>query len=181
MKMKFLILLILESFLNNSVLSSNNVNIDKYVLDYIEYIGANMEKIENEDLKLEIEDLFKQFVPGLEQILALENGSKKLRMIQNILLELHNIDLLLNHVKKQDSDEFTKDKKYRIDDHLDGNKAVDKNLLLTIYEELDLKNEDTTNLPPWFPNPNETRKTTKSPYKVKNLLLFLLKHRFRLN
>ena len=65
---------ILESFLNNSVLSSNNVNIDKYVLDYIEYIGANMEKIENEDLKLEIEDLFKQFVPGLEQILALENG-----------------------------------------------------------------------------------------------------------
>ena len=115
MKMKFLILLILESFLNNSVLSSNNVNIDKYVLDYIEYIGANMEKIENEDLKLEIEDLFKQFVPGLEQILALENGSKKLRMIKNILPELHNIDLLLNHVKKQDSDELTMDKKYRME------------------------------------------------------------------
>ena len=152
-------------------MSLNNVNIDNYVLDYIEYIGSSIEKIENKDLKLEIEDLFKQFIPGLEQILALENGSKKLRMIQNILPELHNIELLLKHVNQQHSGKLAQKKKYRIDEHLDENKAVDKNLLLTIYEELDLKDEATTNLPPWFPNPNATRTTTKSPYKVQSIIL----------
>ena len=159
-------LFIINSVFVNSILSLNNVNIDKYVIDYIEYIGSNMEKIENKDLKLEIEDLFKQFIPGLEQILALENGSKKLRMIQNILPELHNIEVLLKHVNQQDSGHKFLEKKYRINENLDGNKAVDKNILLTIYEELDLKEEATTNLPPWFPNPNATKTTTKSSYKV---------------
>ena len=58
-----------------------NQKVNEHMVNYIELIGNNIEKIENKELKSDIEDLFKQFIPGLEQILSLENTSKKLRLI----------------------------------------------------------------------------------------------------
>merc|ERR1711994_306978 len=60
-----------------------------------------------------------------------------------------------------------KDKKYRIDD-ANANTAVDKDILLTIYEHLEEKdnNRSTSSLPPWFPKESDMKTTTKRPYQI---------------
>ena len=145
-----------------------NQKVNEHMVNYIELIGNNIEKIENKELKSDIEDLFKQFIPGLEQILSLENTSKKLSLIHDILPELHKIEQLLNIVNNVDTTNGNeKDKKYRIDD-ANANTAVDKDILLTIYEHLEEKdnNKSTSSLPPWFPKESDMKTTTKRPYQV---------------
>ena len=163
-----LLYIILVCLLNRSYSNEQYQNISDHISNYIEYLGRNIQTIENEDLKSEIEKLFKQFIPGLEQTLQLQNISVKLRLLHDILPELFKIEQLLNEVNNIDMN-LIKDKQYRRADISDDT-VVDKDILLTIYEQFEAEGEDKANLPPWFPDPNrEKQSVTELPYKVKYL------------
>ena len=165
--------IILVCLINGSYPSDQYQNVNDHVKDYVEYLGRNIENIENEDLKSEIQDLFKQFIPGLEQTLELETNSLKLKLLHDILPELFKIEQLLNQVNNIDEVSM-RDKQYRLADIPDDS-VVDKDILLTIYEKFEDEDEMKTNLPPWFPDPNQERQSvTELPYRV-NINPFPLK------
>ena len=165
--------IILVCLINGSYSSDQYQNVNDHVKDYVEYLGRNIENIENEDLKSEIEDLFKQFIPGLEQTLELETNSLKLKLLHDILPELFKIEQLLNQVNNIDEVSM-RDKQYRLADIPDDS-VVDKDILLTIYEKFEDEDDMKTNLPPWFPDPNQERQSvTELPYRV-NINPFPLK------
>ena len=171
-----LLYVIFVCLINSSYSSEQYQNVNDHIKDYVEYLGRNIETIENENLKSEIEELFKQFLPGLEQTLQLETISLKIKLLNDILPELFKIEQLLNEVNNIDEDNI-RDKQYRLAD-IPNDSAVDKDILLTIYEQFgDDRDEDKerTNLPPWFPDPNQERQSvTELPYKVKiKLYLYL--------
>ena len=162
-----LLYIIFVSVIASSCSSEKNKSINEHILDYIEFLGGNIVIIENEELKSEIVELFKQFIPGLEQILRLENTSKKLKLLYDILPELFKIEQLLNEVNNIE-EENTQDKKYRFAD-INRDSGIDKDVLLTIYEKFEEDGEKGTNLPPWFPDPHQdsqSESATELPYKV---------------
>ena len=160
-----LLYIIILSLIKSSFSSEQYQNVNDRIEDYIEYLGRNIAIIENEDLKSEIEDLFKQFIPGLEQILQLETISMKLKLLRDILPELFKIEQLLNEVNNIDERNI-RDKQYRLADIPDDS-VVDKDILLTIYEQFEDEDKKQSNLPPWFPDPNQERQSvTELPYRV---------------
>ena len=167
--------MILVSLITSSYSSEQFQNVNDHIKDYVEYLGNNIDTIENENLKSEIEELFKQFIPGLEKTLQLETISLKIKLLNDILPELFKIEQLLNEVNNIDEDNI-RDKQYRLADIPDDS-VVDKDILLTIYEQFEDEDEERTNLPPWFPDPNQDRQSvTELPYKVKlkiNIYLLL--------
>ena len=166
-----LLYVILVSLITSSYSSEQFQNVNDHIKDYVEYLGNNIDTIENENLKSEIEELFKQFIPGLEQTLQLETISLKIKLLNDILPELFKIEQLLNEVNNIDEDNI-RDKQYRLADIPDDS-VVDKDILLTIYEQFEDEDEERANLPPWFPDPNHERKSvTELPYQVKLKLDF---------
>ena len=166
-----LLYVILVSLITSSYSSEQYQNVNDHIKDYVKYLGNNIDTIENENLKSEIEELFKQFIPGLEQTLQLETISLKIKLLNDILPELFKIEQLLNEVNNIDEDNI-RDKQYRLADIPDDS-VVDKDILLTIYEQFEDEDEGRTNLPPWFPDPNHERKSvTELPYQVKLKLDF---------
>ena len=170
-----LLYVILVCLITTSYASEQYQNVNDHIKDYVKYLGNNIDTIENENLKSEIEELFKQFIPGLEQTLQLETISLKIKLLNDILPELFKIEQLLNEVNNIDEDNI-RDKQYRLADIPDDS-VVDKDILLTIYEQFEDEDEERTNLPPWFPDPNQDRQSvTELPYKVKlkiNIYLLL--------
>ena len=170
-----LLYVILVCLISSSYSSEQYQNVNDHIKDYVKYLGNNIDTIENENLKSEIEELFKQFIPGLEQTLQLETISLKIKLLNDILPELFKIEQLLNEVNNIDEDNI-RDKQYRLADIPDDS-VVDKDILLTIYEQFEDEDEERTNLPPWFPDPNQDRQSvTELPYKVKlkiNIYLLL--------
>ena len=163
--------MILVCLITTSYASEQYQNVNDHIKDYVKYLGNNIDTIENENLKSEIEELFKQFIPGLEQTLQLETISLKIKLLNDILPELFKIEQLLNEVNNIDEDNI-RDKQYRLADIPDDS-VVDKDILLTIYEQFEDEDEERTNLPPWFPDPNHERKSvTELPYQVKLKLDF---------
>ena len=172
---RMLLYIIVLSLINSSFSSEQYQNVNDRIEDYIEYLGRNIAIIENEDLKSEIEDLFKQFIPGLEQILQLETISMKLKLLRDILPELFKIEQLLNEVNNIDERNI-RDKQYRLADIPDDS-VVDKDILLTIYEQFEDEDEKLANLPPWFPDPNQERQSvTELPYRVNMKNEFVITH-----
>ena len=102
--------------------------------------------------------MFKQLVPSLTQIIKIESPAIRRKKLRKLLPELEAIENLLDLVKHKNSDP---EKSFRIDED-----PFDKEILLTLYEELNTDEEKRSVVPPWYPQTSKTESTTARPYKV---------------
>ena len=136
--------------------------LSKLMFGYIEYLETLINRTEDQGLKYEISGLFKQLDPALRQIIKIESRRTRYEKLRKLLPELEAIENLLVLVKPKNSDG---DKSYRIE-----NAPFDKEILLTLYEELE-GGEDAGSLPPpWYPQNAKTDTTTARPYKVRLIM-----------
>ena len=132
--------------------------LSKLMFGYIEYLETLINRTEDQGLKYEISGLFKQLGPSLQQIIKIESRPIRYEKLRKLLPELEAIENLLVLVKPKSSDG---EKSYRIDDA-----PFDKEILLTLYEELEVAEDVGSLPPPWYPQNAQTDSTTARPYKV---------------
>ena len=135
--------------------------LSKLMFGYIEYLETLINRTEDQGLKYEISGLFKQLGPALRQIIQIESRRTRYEKLRKLLPELEAIENLLVLVKPQNSDG---DKSYRIDEA-----PFDKEILLTLYEELEEDETAGSLPPPWYPQNTQTDTTTARPYKVSGI------------
>ena len=135
--------------------------LSKLMFGYIEYLETLINRTEDQGLKYEISGLFKQLGPALRQIIKIESRRTRYEKLRKLLPELEAIENLLVLVKPKNSDG---DKSYRLEDA-----PFDKEILLTLYEELEGEEDAGSLPPPWYPQNTKTATTTARPYKVSGI------------
>ena len=130
----------------------------RLMFGYIEYLETLINTTEDQGLKYEISALFKQLGPAVRQIIKIGSRPTRHEKLRKLLPELEAIENLLLQVKPQNSDGV---KSYRIDEA-----PFDKEILLTLYEELEVDEDGGSPPPPWYPQNAKTDSTTARPYKV---------------
>ena len=150
----FSVFLILTS---GEVKTGRDDRLSRWMFGYIEYLETLINTTEDQGLKYEISGLFKQLGPTVRQIINIESRPTRHEKLRKLLPELEAIENLLLQVKPKNSDGV---KSYRIDEA-----PFDKEILLTLYEELEGDNDG--GVPPWYPQSAKTDTTTARPYKVR--------------
>lgn len=143
---------------SGDVKAERDEGLSKWMFGYIEYLETLINRTEDQGLKYEISGLFKQLGPALRQIIKIESRPIRHQKLRKLLPELEAIENLLALVKPKNSEGG---KSYRIDEA-----PFDKEILLTLYEELEGDKDGGSLPPPWYPQNAKTDTTTARPYKV---------------
>ena len=154
----FSVFMILTS---GDVKTGRDDRLSRWMFGYIEYLETLINRTEDPGLKYEISGLFKQLGPSLRQIIKIESRPTRYEKLRKLLPELEAIENLLVLVKPKNSDG---EKSYRIDEA-----PFDKEILLTLYEELEGDKDGGSLPPPWYPQNAKTDTTTARPYKVSGI------------
>ena len=144
---------------SGDVKTGRDEGLGRVVFGYIEYLETLINTTEDQGLKYEISGLFKQLGPAVKQIIQIESRPIRHEKLRKLLPELEAIENLLVLVRPQSSDG---EKSYRIDEA-----PFDKEILLTLYEELECDKDVGSLPPPWYPQNTKTDTTTARPYKVR--------------
>ena len=150
---------------SGDVRTERDEGLNKWMFGYIEYLETLINRTEDQGLKYEISGLFKQLGPALGQILKIESRPIRHEKLRKLLPELEAIENLLALVKPKNSDG---EKSYRMDEA-----PFDKEILLTLYEELEGDEDGDSLPPPWYPQNAKTDPTTARPYKVSVKLILV--------
>ena len=148
---------------SGDVSAERDDRLSRWMFGYIEYLETLINTTEDQGLKYEISGLFKQLGPAVRQIIKIGSRPTRHEKLRKLLPELEAIENLLLQVKPQNSDGV---KSYRIDEA-----PFDKEILLTLYEELEGDTDGGSLPPPWYPQSANTDSTTARPYKVR-LIVF---------
>ena len=144
---------------SGDVKTGRDEGLGRLMFGYIEYLETLINRTEDQGLKYEISGLFKQLGPAVRQISKIESRPIRHEKLRKLLPELEAIENLLVLVKPKNSDG---DKSYRIDEA-----PFDKEILLTLYKELEGDKDGGSLPPPWYPQNAKTDTTTARPYKVR--------------